>query len=379
VLLGERHIAEAITGALGASAAVPVAPPASEPDLVPGAAPIAASGAAHIAVSGAAHIAVSGAAPVAVPVTAPKLNSNDATYLVLDWLVADGDRVQPGTPLVEVETSKAVEEIAATAAGVVRIRAPKGSEVSVGALLAEVVGAGARAPARQSGPGSAGSYILDRVQRGVAAVVSRAHREVPAAFSAIEVRVDPLVERLRRFSDRTGAEVGLPEAVVKAVGLAHDDFGRLFGSMVDEQTVALAEAPDVAVTVDAGRGLYSPVIRDCAKRSIGDISDDLMEFRMKAMRGEFTAADLAGGAITVSLNTEDGVLLVHPIVMWPQLCMLSLGGLRERVVLENGEPAIASVVTLGLAYDHRAVNGGEAVAFLRAVATTLGDPGALFR
>jgi pyruvate/2-oxoglutarate dehydrogenase complex dihydrolipoamide acyltransferase (E2) component len=221
------------------------------------------------------------------------------------------------------------------------------------------------------------TYVLDRVQRGTAAVVSRAHKEVPAAFTAVEVRVDALLGRLRRLSEDTGAEFGVPEAVVKAVADAHASFGHLFGTLADDRTVALADAPHVAVTMDAGRGLYTPVVRDCARRSIADIADDLMDFRMKAWRGEFTAAELTGGTITVSLNIEDDVLLVQPIVMWPQLCMLSVGGLRRQLVLEDGAPESATVVTLGLAYDHRVVNGAEAVAFLRAVADGLREPARL--
>ncbi|HEX6340865.1 2-oxo acid dehydrogenase subunit E2 [Umezawaea sp.] len=362
VLLGERHIVEAVTAALGARRSTPTtAPVVVEPE--------AASG---------------------VPVTAPKLNNNDATYLVVDWLVEDGATVEPGTPLVELETSKAVEEIAADAAGVLRIVVPSGTEVEFGALLAEIGGPGPApeavrteavrteavrtAPDAERAPTRPHVHLLDRAQQGTAAVVTRAHREVPAAFTAIEVRVDALLERLRRLSDESGADVGVADAVVKAVGLAHADFGHLFGSLVDERTVALTDTADVAVTLDAGHGLYTPVVRDCAGRSLVDVSDDLMDFRMKAWRGEFAAAELTGGAITVSLNTDDDVLLVQPIVMWPQLCMVSVGGLRGQVVLDDGAPVATTVVVLGLAYDHRVVNGADAVRFLRFVADCLRKP-----
>ncbi|TWP48834.1 transketolase [Lentzea tibetensis] len=306
------------------------------------------------------------------PVTAPKLNNNDTTYLVLGWLVEDGAKVEPGTAILELETSKAIEEIEATEAGYLRIHVQQGVEVEVGALLAEIVGA-KTAVAKPEVPKQR-THSLDRAQQGTAMVVSKAHQEVPAAFTAIEVRVDALLERLRQLSDETGAEVGVPEAVVKAVAGAHADFGTLFGSLVDDTTVALVDTPHVAVTLDAGKGLYAPVIRDCTDRSIVDISDDMMDFRMKAWRGEFAAAELTGGSITVSLNTDDDVLLVQPIVMWPQLCMLSVGGLRNQVVLEDDGPSNTTVVTLGLAYDHRVVNGAEAVAFLRAVADSLRKP-----
>ncbi|WP_158842368.1 2-oxo acid dehydrogenase subunit E2 [Saccharothrix deserti] len=346
-----------------------------------------------------------------VPVTAPKLNNNDETYLVLAWLVEDGDAVEPDTPLVELETSKAVEVIEAGATGHVRQLAPVNAEVGVGDVLAEVVSephtpaphtSAPHTPAPQATEAptvaqpstvahastvaqpstvaqaadtvaDARTYVLDKAQRGTAAVVTRAHREVPAAFTAVEVAVDALTERLRRFSNDSGAEVGLPEAVVKAVAAAHPDFAHLFGTLVGDDVVAVPDVPHVAVTMDAGNGLYTPVIRDCGQRSIVDIADDMMDLRMKAWRGEFTAAELSGGTITVSLNNDEGVLLVQPIVMWPQVCMVSVGGPRPQVVIEDGVPVQRTVVTLGLAYDHRVVNGRDAIAFLRVIAESLSD------
>jgi pyruvate/2-oxoglutarate/acetoin dehydrogenase E1 component/pyruvate/2-oxoglutarate dehydrogenase complex dihydrolipoamide acyltransferase (E2) component len=370
VLLGAERIAEEIAEAChGIPGAV----------AVPGEARDAAGGTAEQTGEAAPD-------PAGVPVTAPKLNNNDETYLVLEWLVADGEQVAEGAPLVELETSKAVEEIAAPASGYLRTRADAGTEVVVGAVLAELLPGPSAEPAgaspassqntgRPAPPAAHGSTrVLDRVQQGIAAVVTRAHREVPAAFTALEVRVDHAIERLRAVSEETGDEIGLAEVLVKAVAVTRPAFPELFGRLVDDRTVALAETADIAVTVDAGNGLYTPVLRDCAARPVADLADDLMEFRLKALRGEFTARELDGGAIGVSLNLEPGVSVVAPIVLWPQLCMVSVCGPLPRVVPVDGVPVPAAVVTLGLAYDHRVVNGRTAIAFLRAVADGLCDP-----
>lgn len=323
-------------------------------------------------------------APVGVPVTAPKLNNNDETYVLLEWLVAEGQQVAEGAPLMELETSKAVEEIAAPASGYLRTRAAAGSEVAVGAVLAELVPTAPTEPAPPEAaipvsaatpPAERGATrILDRRQQGIAAVVTRAHREVPAAFTALEVRADHAIERVRTVSEETGGEIGLAEVVVKAVAVARPAFPTLFGRVLDEKTVALAETADIAVTVDAGNGLYTPVLRDCASRPVGELADDLMDFRLKALRGEFTARELDGGAIGVSLNLEPGVSVVAPIVLWPQLCMVSIAGPLPRVLPVDGTTVAANVVSLGLAYDHRVINGREAIAFLRAVGDSLCDP-----
>ncbi|WP_199443688.1 2-oxo acid dehydrogenase subunit E2 [Umezawaea beigongshangensis] len=373
VLLGAQRIAEEVAAAVGT---VPGVVSDAVPDVVPGAVPDAAPE----------------AEAVGVPVTAPKLNNNDETYVLLEWLVAEGERVAEGAPLVELETSKAVEEIAAPASGYVRASVAAGTEVPVGAVLAHLVPTAPAAtaappaapvpPAAQTAPAPAPApvaersrtRVLDRVQQGIAAVVTRAHREVPAAFAALEVGVDHAIERLRALSEETGGEIGLAEAVVKAVAAARPAFPTLFGTLVDERTVALADTADVAVTVDTGTGLYTPVLRDCANRSVEELADDLMDFRLKALRGEFTARELDGGTIGVSLNLEPGVLVVSPIVLWPQLCMVSVSGPIARVLPVDGAPVVTTVVTLGLAHDHRVVNGREAVAFLRAVADSLCDP-----
>ncbi|MFC8836526.1 2-oxo acid dehydrogenase subunit E2 [Streptomyces griseoincarnatus] len=401
VLLGAERIAAAIEEG-AARSLEPRAPATPSP-----AAPLVAAGSETTGTGAGeqpAAAAVDRAEPAAgVPVAVPKLNNNDTAYLVVRWFADDGAYIGEGDPLVELETSKAVEEIAAPADGHLRIRAAEGSEVGVGDLLAELLAEPPAAPApdtsaltpsdervaapvpaaapvnppvvppAQEPAPAARTHVLDRAQQGTAAVVTRAHREVPVAFAAVEVRVDAALARLRTLSDETGAEVGLPEAVVKAVAAAHPAFPHLFGTLVDERTVRLADAVDIGVTVDAGNGLYIPVLRDCAGRSLADLSDDLMDFRMKAFRAEFTAGELSGGCLSVSLNTEPGVLFVQPIVMAPQLCMVSVGGPLTRLVLEDGVPASTTVVTLGLAYDHRVVNGRDAIAFLRAVADALHD------
>ncbi|MGW3682386.1 2-oxo acid dehydrogenase subunit E2 [Streptomyces prasinus] len=391
VLLGAERIAEEIEATVARSL-----PPRAQ------AAPLVTAGSETVGTETGEPSAagLESAEPLAgVPVAVPKLNNNDTVYVVLRWFADEGAYIGEGDPLVELETSKAVEEIAAPAAGHLRVRAAEGSEVGVGELLAELLAEPPAAPAPGTSaptasaervvalgsavapvappaqkPGSAArTHVLDRAQQGTAAVVTRAHREVPVAFAAVEVTVDAVLARLRTLSDETGAEVGLPEAVVKAVAAAHPAFPHLFGTLVDERTVRLADTVDIGVTVDAGNGLYIPVLRDCAARPIAEISDDLMDFRMKAFRAEFTAGELSGGSLSVSLNTEPGVLFVQPIVMAPQLCMVSVGGPLTRLALTDGVPAPTIVVTLGLAYDHRVVNGRDAVAFLRAVADALHD------
>lgn len=327
-----------------------------------------------------------------VALTVPKLNNNDTAYLVVEWLAEDGAWVDEDADLVSLETSKAVEDVSAPASGYLQRIVPAGEERGVGALLARLLPqppGQAAAPGRRDeapdaepaatpaavAPGPGAVHTLDRVQQGTAAVVAKSHREVPTGFTVIRAEVDAALDALDRLEEETGEAFGLAEAVIKAVAAAYDEFPLFFGSLVDERTVAVADAPHVGVTVDADGGLYVPVVRDAARRSLADIADTLMDFRMKALTQGFSAAELDGGAISVSLNPDPGVVLVHPIVLWPQLCMVSVGAVGEEYRTGgDGTPTPVRTVHLGLAYDHRVVNGRDAVLFLTRLKDRLEGP-----
>ncbi|MEV4341509.1 2-oxo acid dehydrogenase subunit E2 [Streptomyces sp. NPDC049590] len=344
------------------------------------------------------------------PFTVPKLNNNDDTYLVADWLVDEGAWVDADTEVVALDTSKAQADVAASGSGFLRRAAAVGDELAAGDILGYLLpgpaprGApeqeGAALPARSADrvpppeparpaaeeePDAVPAedlpvavHRLDRAQQGTAAVVAKSHREVPAGFTVVKVQVDDVLDRLDRLSDESGAALGLAEAVVKAVAGAQRDFPRFFGSLVDERTVALADAPHIGVTVDVDGSLYVPVVRRAHERSLADIADTLMDFRMKALGKEFTARDLSGGNIAVSLNPDPGVVLVHPLVLWPQLCMVSVGAVGEEYRADAaGTAGMRRFVHVGLAYDHRVVNGRDAVLFLTRIKDVLEEPARL--
>jgi pyruvate/2-oxoglutarate/acetoin dehydrogenase E1 component/pyruvate/2-oxoglutarate dehydrogenase complex dihydrolipoamide acyltransferase (E2) component len=313
-------------------------------------------------------------------ITVPKLNNNDTTYVLVEWLHPDGARVDADTPVVTVETSKAVEDLVTTEAGFLRHAREAGVECQVGDVLGHVLPTPddrpPTGPADDRTPPSlvepSRTHTLSATQVGVGAVVSASHREVPTAFTAVRADVDAVLAARRRIEDAGGEAVGLAEFVIQQVAAAHREFPLFFGRLRDERTVELADAPHIGVTVDAGTGLFVPVLRDADRLSLADIADQLMDFRLTAMRRAFRAEDLAGGVITVSLNIEDDVSLVAPIVLWPQVCMLSVAGVRaEPWVAADGSVRTRSVVQLGLAYDHRVINGSDAVRFLRTVAEGL--------
>ncbi|TCO45240.1 2-oxo acid dehydrogenase subunit E2 [Actinocrispum wychmicini] len=308
--------------------------------------------------------------PVAgTPITTPKLNNNDTRYLVVEWLRAEGDWVEADDAVVALETSKAVEEIPAPHGGYLHHAAAVGEELAVGDVLGHLVSDRPAAPVVEQPPKT---HALSRTQVGTAAVVTRGHQEIPAAFTVVKVDVDDAADQVARLSDRTGATVDLVDLVVKAIADTHARLPLMFGSLLDDHTVALADEPNIGVTLDTGTALYVPVIEAANTRSVSDIADVLMDYRMKAFRGEFAASELAGGNITVSLNTEPDVVVVHPIVLWPQVCMVSLAGTQSELRLcADGTVVRRQYVNLGLAYDHRVINGRDAVLFLSDVKASL--------
>ncbi|MFI6481985.1 2-oxo acid dehydrogenase subunit E2 [Nonomuraea sp. NPDC050663] len=339
----------------------------------------------------------------------PKLNSNDTAYLVVAWLAADGRAVRAGEAIVELETSKTVEELTAEHDGVLRHALAEGAECAPGQVIARLTvgeepGPGPTVPAAREGGGAATVVItkpaqalmaergisleevhalgkkvvttddldpdlihLSRTQRRVAAVVEESHAAIPAAFTAMRVDVTDALAHARVLSRRDRVLIGVPELVVKAAGSLVGEFPLCFATPVNGRTARRADAAHVGVTVDLGNGMFVPVLRDATGRPTAELAADLAQHRRTALNGTFTEADLSGANILLALHPDDGVILATPIVYPGHTCALSLTAPRQEA---DGR----RVVTLGLAYDHRFLNGRDAAAFLGALAATLRAP-----
>lgn len=358
----------------------------------------------------------------------PRLNSNDLGYVLVEWLTEPGAAVRQGDPVAVVESSKAVEEITAPRDGWMHHLVPVGREYAVGELIGRVAATAEEVPARAvaesvggPGPGAepdadladgmiltgpareaaarlgidpqrlgalgkkvvrrtdvealAGPGItLDRQQLAVAATVTRSHATIPAGFSVVRIPVDDAIEAGRAATRRLRAMVGLPEIVLAAIAAAGTSFPEVFAEPVDERSLRPATHRNVAVTIDVGSGLYTPVVHEADTLSLGEIAAALQRFRHTAMRGRFRPDELAGGNILLSLSGDDGVVFTQPIVHPGHLAALSLGGVVRELEPVGGTPDARPrrVVHLGMAYDHRYLNGAGAVRFLLAVRAEVG-------
>jgi 2-oxoglutarate dehydrogenase E2 component (dihydrolipoamide succinyltransferase) len=200
---------------------------------------------------------------------------------------------------------------------------------------------------------------LPAVQRAVAVVVAESWGSIPQAFVAVRVPVEAAVARGRELTRAYRRMIGLPELTIAAIGAVAGEHPHCFAAFVPPDRVRRAVGVDVGVTIDVGLGLHVPVVRDVPALSPGDIAERLMQLRTTALRGTFRPGDLADPAILLALHTDPGVTAAVPLVLPGTTCAVSL---TARV---DGH------VQLGLAYDHRVLNGRGATLFLKAVADRL--------
>ncbi|GIE29376.1 dihydrolipoamide acetyltransferase component of pyruvate dehydrogenase complex [Actinoplanes italicus] len=350
-------------------------------------------------------------------ITVPKLNSNDSGYLLTAWHYSDGDVVPASAPVVEIETSKTAEELSSEVGGVLQRGLTEMQECRPGEVIgrlfpdeqqrqrfligrseepaADLAGVVITEPARslidryrisqdairtlstrviravdvqrlidEADVGGSRIQHLGKSQLAVAAVVAESHHTIPAAYAVVKVVVDAALAALRGYADRQKIAARLPELLIRRLAGLVETYPMFFASAREDGTAVLAGQVRVGVTIDIGRGLYLPVIGADAVTSLATVTAAMAGLRAKALREEFTAADLTGATIGLSLPAGD-VLLAQPLIMPGTSCMLALGATHPEVIPDgHGQPVVRQVALLGLAYDHRLINGRAAARFL---------------
>jgi 2-oxoglutarate dehydrogenase E2 component (dihydrolipoamide succinyltransferase) len=424
-------------------------------------------------------------------IVVPELGESVVEARVAKWLKKEGDQVQMGDPLVELETEKIDLEVSADRPGVLKsIKHQEGDDVKVGEVLAELEPGAAARPAAESQPSAAkapaqaqkpappgestssrerpaGDSKSDREPAAVSrepAAVSRepapANAEVRATptarnvareagvrlesiaasgFSGRVMKDDVLKakapsapagakpvaarapagarseERIRMskrratiarrlveaqhnaamlttfnevdmsaimtlrgrrkeaFAKQYGVGLGITSFFVKATIGALRAFPQLNAEIQGEEVV-LKHYYDIGIAVGAASGLVVPVLRDADAMSFADIELAIRDFARRADEGTLTLEDLKGGTFTITNGGVFGSLMSTPILNPPQVGILGLHKIQERVVAENGQPAVRPMMYIALSYDHRLVDGREAVQFLVKVKEYIEDP-----
>jgi 2-oxoglutarate dehydrogenase E2 component (dihydrolipoamide succinyltransferase) len=178
------------------------------------------------------------------------------------------------------------------------------------------------------------------------------------------------------FKERHGTSLGIASFFVKASIGALRAFPRINAEIQGDEMV-LKHYYDIGVAVGASEGLVVPVLRDADRMSFADIERQIREFAKRAEDGTLSLADLKGGTFTITNGGVFGSLMSTPILNPPQVAILGLHAIQPRPIAVNGEVAVRPMMYLALTYDHRIVDGSEAVQFLVRVKQLIEDPAAL--
>jgi 2-oxoglutarate dehydrogenase E2 component (dihydrolipoamide succinyltransferase) len=177
-----------------------------------------------------------------------------------------------------------------------------------------------------------------------------------------------------RFEKERGVKLGFMSFFVKACIEALKKFPVVNASL-DGSDIVYHEYYDIGVAVSTERGLMVPIVRDADAKSFAAIESEIAQYAKKAREGTIAIEDLTGGTFTITNGGVFGSLMSTPIVNSPQSAILGMHKIQERPMVVNGQIAIRPMMYLAVTYDHRIIDGREAVQFLVAVKEGLEDPG----
>jgi 2-oxoglutarate dehydrogenase E2 component (dihydrolipoamide succinyltransferase) len=192
-----------------------------------------------------------------------------------------------------------------------------------------------------------------------------------------EVNMQPVVELRNRYKDRFekehGVKLGFMSFFVKASVYALKKYP-VVNASIDGNDIVYHGYYDIGIAVGSPRGLVVPIVRNADQLSLADIEKQIADFGKRAQEGKLTIEELTGGTFSISNGGVFGSMLSTPIINPPQSAILGVHATKERPVVENGQIVIRPMNYLALSYDHRIVDGREAVLSLVTIKEALEDP-----
>jgi len=335
------------TEATGAGAATPA--PAAAKAAAPAAAPATAAPQAA-------------AAPVAAPATAmPAARKMMADAAIDPATVAGtgrGGRITKGDVL---------------AAGT----APAPAAPSAPAQPAPAAKPAPVAPALTQGARPEQRVPMSRLRQRVAERLVQSQSTAAILTTFNEVNMQPVIELRNRYKERFekehGVKLGFMGFFVKAAVHALRKYPALNAS-IDGHDIVYHGYFDVGIAVGSPRGLVVPIVRDADQLSVAEIEKQIADYGKRANEGKLTVEELTGGTYTISNGGVFGSMLSTPIINPPQSAILGVHATKERAVVENGQVVVRPMNYLAQSYDHRIIDGREAVLSLVAIKDALEDP-----
>lgn len=368
-----------------------------------------------------------------VEIKAPELSESVQTGTLLAWRKQAGEAVSRDETIADLETDKVILEISAPVTGVlVELMVAEEAEVHAGQVLAiletdeavaipEASKKSEPKPAAKPEPAPAKSIEakplptspvtpslvpaeeakrpeecppcppsggeraerrvpMTRLRQRIADRLKEAQQTAALLTTFNEINMQPVQELRGRYKERFekehGIKLGLMSFFVKATCQALKQFPAL-NAYVDGHEIVHHDYFDIGVAVSSERGLVVPVLRNADQMSFAEIEKVIVDFARRANSLELGLEELEGGTFTISNGGVFGSLLSTPIVNPPQSGVLGLHKIQDRPIAENGQVVIRPMMYVALTYDHRIVDGREAVSFLKSIKDDLEDPARL--
>ena len=219
---------------------------------------------------------------------------------------------------------------------------------------------------------------MTRIRQRIAERLLQSQQNAAILTTFNEVNMLPVIELRNHYKDafekKHGVKLGFMSFFIKATLLALHKFP-VVNASVDGTDIIYHGYFDIGVAIGSERGLVVPIIRDADKLSLADIERQIIDFGTRAKDGKIALEELTGGTFSISNGGVFGSMLSTPIINPPQSAILGIHATKDRPVAENGQVVIRPMNYLALSYDHRIVDGRDAVLFLATIKEALEYPG----
>ena len=355
-----------------------------------------------------------------IDVKTPELSDSITEGTLLEWHKQPGDTVARDETLIDLETDKVILEISAPASGVlVETLRENGAVVHAGEVIARIDDGTAEVAVAPAAKPVAAPPVARTVQAVVPVPVAvtpqpdtvprlvappavdlrqgRSERRIPMTrlrariaerlvaaqhTAAIlttfnEVNMQPVMDLRARyqadFQREHGIKLGFMSFFVKTAVLALQQFP-IVNARIDGSDIVHQDYYDIGIAVSTSRGLVVPILRDADCKNFAEIERAITDFAQRAEALELTLEELSGGTFSISNGGVFGSLLSTPILNPPQSAILGMHTIQQRPIAENGQVVIRPMMYVALSYDHRLIDGRDAVRFLAEMKTALEDP-----
>jgi 2-oxoglutarate dehydrogenase E2 component (dihydrolipoamide succinyltransferase) len=356
----------------------PVAKPAVAPAVTPTVAP-----AAEVAPIAASSAPASEPARV-MPAAQRMLDDNQ---LVASQVAPTG----PGGRVLKEDVARFVSQTAAAAGSIVS--GASGTVAAVAAnvskavtsVVAPVAKTASSVPSQvlQQGTANRAEEVkpMSMIRRTIASRLVQAQHNAALLTTFNEVDMQPVMNLRNKYKDQFAEKHGVKLGFMSFFAKASCEALRRYPSVNAEirgNDVVYRHYCDIGIAIGGGKGLVVPVLRNVEKMSFAEIERTIGEYAARASANKLLPSDLEGGTFTISNGGIYGSLLSTPIVNPPQSGILGLHSIQERPIALNGEVVIRPMMYLALTYDHRIIDGREAVTFLKTIKEVIEDPARLF-